>query len=176
MFVTILAFIHVNVPPLESNSYDERTMNARWTHKRPKAYVRQPSISCVSQECFTISLQRSYGSLANSHDYLTAVLRQPRKYCVFLFLLSMCEHPTTCACIVQLPYDVYDMIWPVWTFAKLSAICLRRSAPAKSYDKIECTIDVKQALTLIYFLSIMLKPVSHQPQGVVNNTARLPYE
>ena len=51
--------------------------------------------------------------------------------------------------VAQLPCDVYDIIGPVWIFEKLSAICLRHAAPAKSYVKTVAR----------------LKPVSHQPYG-----------
>ena len=117
--------------PFGYKSYDERTDNVRHSHSN-LAYLASLKNVC---DFFSAVLRQSCGFPRLSHDCLAAAVQKLRLSFPTVQLQIPYDPRDRLTSIVLLPCNVYDLIGPVWTFAKLSAICLQHAAPAKSYVK-----------------------------------------
>ena len=122
---------HCIYTPFGYKSYDERTDNLRHSHSS-LAYLASLKNVC---DFFSAVVRQSCGFARLSHDGLMAAVQTPLLSFPTVQLQVPYDPRDRRTSIVLLPCNVYDLIGPVWTFAKLSAICLRHSAPAKSYIK-----------------------------------------
>ena len=96
---------------------------------------------------FVISSQQSCGFARLPHDCLAAAVQTLLLSFATVQLQIPYDPRDRRASIALLLCNVYDLIGPVWTFVKLSAICLRHSARQN-----ERTIDVKRAVSVVFEL------------------------
>ena len=132
MFAPILAFIPSPRVDFVRWTHDERTINVRPSHDSLAYLASRKNV-----------LRFLCGSLAAvlritrlPHGCLAAAVRILRFSFPTIKLRTSHDLQGSRTRVALLPCDVYDKIGPVWIFAKLSAICLRHAAPAKSYVKL----------------------------------------
>ena len=112
-------------------THDERKDNLRHSHDS-LAYLASLKNVC---DFFSAVLRQSCGFTRLSHDCLVAAVQTLRLSFPTVQVQIPYDPRDRRASIALLSCNVYDLIGPVWTFAKLSAICPWHSAPAKSYVK-----------------------------------------